>query len=66
MAWLITGLLLLLLFAHLVQSAAVSASGGGLGGQQSTGFAPGGPYLYRGSAGPPAAYPGQGGQTFVP
>jgi hypothetical protein len=62
-AWLITGLLLLVLFAHLVQSAAVSASGGGFASQRSTVFPSGAPYVFRGSGG----YPGQGGgQPFAP
>ncbi len=63
LAWLITGLLLLALFAHLVQSAAVSASGGGFGYQRSNGFPSGAPYVLRGAGG----YQGQGGgQPFAP
>ncbi len=66
-AWLITGLLLLVLFAHLVQVAAVSGSDGGGGVEQSTAFPSGGPYGFRHSADPPGGYSGQeGGQAFGP
>ncbi len=60
--WLVTGLLLLVLFAHLVQSEAVSASGAP---GRSTGFGPGSGVFLR-QVGPGGGTAGPGGQGFAP
>jgi eukaryotic-like serine/threonine-protein kinase len=60
-AWVLAGVLLLLLFARLVQSEALPSHAGGLGGERSPALVPAGRYVYRNAEGNylPLGDPGQ-------